>query len=94
MPEVGKKTGLQERLEREPDYRPYCLNCDTMERMSIIEREGRRILTCKIEAETHESARIMKERFGIPPRVGCGIEYDIDADKILFGGLQKARYPR
>lgn len=82
-------TGLQERLLREPDYRPYCLACSTMERMSIIEREGRRILTCKIEAETHAGAQYLLVHLGIPPRVGCGVEYDIDADKIINEGARR-----
>lgn len=91
---MAELTGLQKRLEKEPDYRPYCLNCSTMQRMTIVEKEGRRILKCEIAPETHEGAILMMARFGIPPRVGCGIEYDIDANKILFEGLKKASYPR
>lgn len=76
-------SGLEERLLTEPDYRPYCLNCSTMERMSLHEREGRRIMRCEKTPETHYGAIFFAARFGIPPRVGCGLEFDIHTGERL-----------
>lgn len=70
--------GLSERIEREPEYRPYCLNCSTMQRMTLDQKDGRRIMRCEIAAETHHGAAYLTVAFGIPPRVGCGIQFDIE----------------
>lgn len=76
-------TGLEQRLLTEPDYRPYCLNCSTMERMTLHERGGRRIMRCETRPETHHGAILMLAKFGIPPRVGCGLEFDIHTGERL-----------
>lgn len=71
-------SGLSERLEREPDYRPYCLNCPTMQRMTLDRKGDRRIMRCEIAPETHYGATYLAAALGIQPRVGCGIEFDIE----------------
>lgn len=76
-------SGLVERLEREPDYRPYCLSCSTMQRMTLDEKGGRRIMRCEIAPETHHGAMMMAAQFGILPRVGCGLEFDIQTGERL-----------
>ena len=75
--------GLVERLAKEPDYRPYCLSCSTMQHMTLTEKDGRQIMRCEIAPETHTGAMLMLERFGIPPRVGCGLEFDIQTGRRL-----------
>ena len=86
-------TGLQKRLLVEPDYRPHCLNCSTMRRVVLSEKDGRRIMTCEIVAEDGHAA-IALARFGILPRVDCGISWDIDTQEILSHGVRRASYPR
>ena len=76
-------SGLSDRLKREPDYRPYCLSCQTMQRMTLTEHDGRRVMRCEIAPETHEGARLLLVKFGIPPRVGCGTEFDIETGERL-----------
>ena len=75
--------GLTKRLADEPDYRPHCLNCSTMQRMTLDNKNGRRIMRCEIAPETHIGAIMMRDAFGIPPRIGCGLEFDVETGKRL-----------
>lgn len=76
-------SGLERRLESEPDYRPYCLMCGTMERMTLDTMDGRRVMKCLIAAETGPGAKIKWEMLRIPPSVGCGGVFDIHTGEKL-----------
>lgn len=71
-------SGLSERLKREPEYRPYCLDCSTMRRMTL-KPDGRTMWCEPVEDDT---IAVLK-KFGVPPRYGCGIAFDIETGKIV-----------
>lgn len=73
-------SGLSDRLKVEPGYRPYCLNCSTMMRMTL-EADGRTMWCEPIRDTTHDGL----VKFGLMPatRVGCGLRFDIETGKRL-----------
>ncbi len=73
-------SGLSDRIRQEPDYRPYCLNCSTMMRMTL-EADGRTMWCAPVRDSTHDGLA----RFGLPPaqRIGCGLRFDIETGEKL-----------
>lgn len=68
-------SGLSERIKREPNYRPYCLNCSTMMRMTL-EADGKTMWCAPVRDTTHDGL----VAFGLRPvqRLGCGLRFDIE----------------
>ena len=70
---------LTDRLKKEPNYRPYCIRCSTMRRMTIFVRDNVRYIQCEIKAEeVHPEAAAI----GVRPRVGCGITFLLDGSAL------------
>lgn len=82
MAEEQEKRWIVGKLEEDPNYRPYCMNCSTMARLTLREENGRRTLTCDMVAESGPGADMLRE-LGIPGRVGCGGSYDVDTGEWL-----------
>lgn len=65
-------TGLELKLADDPSYRPHCLNCNTMRRLTLFECQGRRIMTCeKVRDDTYDGTPMRQTR------IGCGYTFDI-----------------
>lgn len=69
-------SGLSERLKTEPDYRPHCLNCETMMRMTL-EADGRTMWCEPVRDTTFDNAAVM---LNLPrrDRYGCGLRFDVE----------------
>lgn len=69
-------SALSDRLQSEPDYRPYCLNCETMMRMTL-EADGRTMCCEPVRDTTFDAAAIMLK---LPrhDRYGCGLRFDVE----------------
>lgn len=74
-------SGLSDRIEREPDYRPHCLNCSTMRRMTLLS-DRKRMVCQRVRDDSMDSGYLA---LGIPllDRRGCGICFDIFTGDIL-----------
>lgn len=79
---MAEEREIVTKLREEPDYRPYCMNCSTMARLTLRTENGRRTLTCDVAFETGPGADMMA-RLGCAPRLGCGGSYDVDTGEFL-----------
>ena len=79
-------SGLSERLKNEPDYRPYCLNCETMMRMTL-EADGRTMWCEPVRDTTFDAAA---GKLGIPlyNRYGCNLRFDIETGERLVSNAE------
>ena len=84
-------SGLSDRIAREPDYRPHCLNCSTMRRMTL-EPCGR-VMTCEIVRD--DSMDVGYAAVGLPPpvRFGCGLRFDIETGLAPTEGVGETPHP-
>lgn len=74
-------SGLSDRLAREPDYRPHCLNCGTMRRMTYL--PDRKAMHCEpVRDDTFDRAGAALGVF-LGSRYGCGITFDIGTGETL-----------
>lgn len=67
-------SGLSDRIEREPEYRPHCLNCDTMRRMTLIDK---RVMWCEPVIDDTFSTAARAMGLAMPNRYGCDYKFDI-----------------
>lgn len=74
-------SGLSDRLKKEPYYRPYCLNCRTMMRMTL-EDDGQTMWCAPVRDDTFDVAAAM---LGIPTKriYGCGFRFNIETGERL-----------
>ncbi len=74
-------SGLSDRLAREPDYRPHCLNCSTMRRMTYIPE--RKAMRCEIvRDDTFDKVGTALASY-MPSRYGCGFTFDVETGKAI-----------
>lgn len=73
---------LSERIEREPDYRPYCLSCSTMMRMTLM--QDKRTMWCEPVRDTtlDRAAKTLGWGSGHTRR-GCDTKFDIFSGEFL-----------
>lgn len=83
-------TGLSRRIDKEPDYRPHCLNCSTMRRMTLTHIQGRRIMICETVRDDSMDAGYKFLGFPLEQRKGCGISFDIDTGEEIKSPLTDA----
>lgn len=75
-------SGLTDRLAREPDYRPHCLNCATMRRMTLI--EGGKVMWCApVRDDTMDVGKTMLGAQYFPDRYGCDVKWDVETGEIV-----------
>lgn len=74
-------SGLSERIAREPDYRPYCLNCSTMRRMTL-EPCGK-VMVCERVRDDTMDAGWAALGIRLRDRLGCGLRFDIETGAAL-----------
>lgn len=80
-------SGLSERIAKEPDYRPYCLNCSTMRRMTL-EPCGK-VMVCEPVRDDTRDGVSMALGIPFPPRSGCGLRFDIETGAALSTGADR-----